>query len=99
MSQYDIPALYEFLLHTPEAGLRKMLVDRNKVTDVHFNLLLKIVRSCTPEVFGEHFEKKDFPKIRMSPNETKIKDKFWQDCTAQLVERGILQISGGKSVA
>ncbi len=91
MSLYDTQSLYDFLLHTPESGLRKMLVDRNKMTDVHCNLLVKIVRSCTEAQFTEHFEKQDFPKLRMGPAEAKIKEKFWADCTALLLERGVLQ--------
>lgn len=91
MSQYDTQGLYEFLLHTPEAGLRKILVDKTKVTDVHFNLLLKIVRAGTYEQFSEHFEKQDFPKVRLGPAEAKIKEKFWGDCVSVLLERGILQ--------
>lgn len=91
MSLYDTQSLHDFLLHTPESGLRKMLVDRNKMTDVHLNLLVKIVRSCSEVQFTEHFDKQDFPKIRMGPAELKIKEKFWTDCMALLLERGILQ--------
>lgn len=91
MSQYDTHALHDFLFHTPESGLRKMLVDRNKMTDVHANLLFKIVKSCTPDQFGEHFSAMTYPKIRMSPNEEKLKEKFWGDVVAVLLERGLLQ--------
>lgn len=91
MSLYDTQSLYDFLLHTPEGGLRKMLVDNNKMTAVHCTLLVKIVRSCTEGQFGDHFNKQDFPKIRLGPAEIKIKEKFWADCTALLLERGILQ--------
>jgi hypothetical protein len=70
-----------------------MLIDRKRMTDVHANLLFKIVKSCNPVQFGEHFDKKSFPKIRMSPNEDKLKEKFWEDVTAVLLERGILQPS------
>ncbi len=91
MSQYDTQSLYEFLLHTPEGGLRKMLVDRSKMTDVHVNLLVKIVRGCSADEFAEHFSKQDFPKLRFGPAESKIKEKFWADCTSLLLERGLLQ--------
>lgn len=99
MSQYDTNSLYEFLLHTPEGGLRKMLVDKNKMTDVHFNLLLKVVRGCQAEQFSEHFNKQDFPKVRFGPAETKIKEKFWADCTAVLLDRGILQPAVASKIA
>ena len=91
MSQYDTLGLYDFLLHTPEGGVKKLLIDNQKMTQVHCNLLIKIVRSCSAEQFTEHFEKQDFPKLRMGPAESKIKEKFWMDCTTVLLERGLLQ--------
>lgn len=99
MSQYDTQTLFDFLFHTPESGLRKMLIDRKNMTDVHCNLLLKIVKSCSAEQFAEHFEKKDFPKVRFSPAEDKIKEKFWDACTATLLERGILQPASAQKLA
>lgn len=99
MSQFDTNSLYDFLLHTPENGLRKMLIDRKNMTDVHCNLLIKIVKSTSAEQFGQHFEKQDFPKIRFSAGEEKIKEKFWNDCQATLLERGVLQPSVPKKVA
>lgn len=90
MSQYDTKGLYEFLLHTPEQGLRKMLVDGKPMTEPHFNLLLKVVRACNEAQFEEHFDKKDYPKIKMGPAETKIKEKFWDDCVATFNARGLL---------
>lgn len=91
MSQYDIPGLHDFLIHTPENGVRSILVDRVKMTDAHCNLLLKVAKSCSADEFSAHFESKDFPKVRFGPAEAKIKEKFWDDCVAVLLERGILQ--------
>jgi hypothetical protein len=91
MSQYDTAGLFEFLAHTPEQGLRKMLVDQKTFTDTHFNMLLKIVRAGDVNAFTEHFEKKDFPKVKFGPAETKIKDKFWDDCIKATEAKGILQ--------
>jgi hypothetical protein len=91
MSQYDTHSLHDFLLNTPEGGLRKILVDRVKTTDVHCGMLVKIARACNAEQFAEHFEKQDFPKIRMGNAEMKIKEKFWADCVSVLLERGLLQ--------
>ncbi len=99
MSQYDTHSLHDFLYHTPESGLRKMLVDHKNVTDVHCGLLFKIVKSCTPEQFGEHFDKQDFPKIRFGPAEMKIKEKFWNQCMVVLKDRGILQPATAAKVA
>lgn len=99
MSQYDTQSLHDFLIHTPESGLRKMLVDKKTMTDVHCNLLIKIAKSCSLEQFAEHFENKDFPKVRMSPAEIKIKEKFWQDSVLALNERGLLQPIATSKVA
>ena len=90
MSQYDLPGLYEFLVHTPEQGLRKMLVDNKPMTEAHFNLMLKIVRSCKVDDFANHCDKEDFPKVKMGPAEQKIKEKFWKDCMQAFQSRGLL---------
>lgn len=90
MSQYDVPSLYQFIIQTPEQGLRKMLVDNKSFTDVHFNMMMKIARACDEAKFTEHFDKADFPKIKMGPAELKLKDKFWGDCIAIFKSRGLL---------
>lgn len=90
MGQYDTSSLYSFLLHTPEQGLRKMLVDNKPFSESHFTLMLKIVRNCNETQFGEHFEKTDFPKIKMGPAEMKIKEKFWSDAVTTFKSRGLL---------
>src|SRR5690349_14573768 len=90
MSQYDLPGLYDFLTNTPEGGLRKMLVDQKPITDVHFNMLMKVIRNCKVDQFCEHVEKKDFPKIKFSPNEIKLKEKFWDECFKTFESRGLL---------
>ncbi len=88
--QYDVPNLYNFLTQTPEAGLRKMLVDNKPFTEVHFNLMIKILRSGGEAQFVEHFEKEDFPKVKFSPAETKLKEKFWSEAIATWNNRGLL---------
>lgn len=99
MSQYDVPGLFQFLSQTPEQGLRKMLVDNKPMSDSHFSLLLKITRAGAESQFCDHFEKKDFPKVKMGPAEQKIKDKFWDDCIVAFKARGILQPSVASKVA
>jgi hypothetical protein len=44
-------------------------------------------------------EKKEFPRIRMSPAEMKLKEKFWDQCFVVLKERGILQPAAPAKVA
>lgn len=90
MSQYDLNSLFDFLRQTPEQGLRKMLVDNKPMTEVHLNLILKIARSCKAEEFATHFEREDFPKLKMSPGEQKIKEKFWKECVQAFNSRGLL---------
>ncbi len=94
MSAYDYPSLFDFLLHTPEKGLRKMLVDPKQapknMTDVHFQLLIKIIRSGPVEDFAKYFQDNSFPKVKYSPAEQKIKEQFWADCEFVLKSRGLL---------
>lgn len=90
MSQYDVPNLYNFLHQTPEAGLRKMLVDNKPFSEVHFNLMMKVVRACNEAQFTEHFEKQDFPKSKFNANEIKLKEKFWADAITCWNSRGLL---------
>ena len=96
MSGYDLPGLYQFLAHTPEQGLRKMFVDQKPMTDVHFSLLFKLVRHSGEAEFCLHADKQDFPKLKFSPNEIKLKDKFWADCFQTFTARGILNTAKPK---
>lgn len=85
----QILSVYEFLLHTPEGAVRKMLKD-DKTTDIHINLLLKIVKSSSKELFVEYFTKGSFPVIKFNANDLKIKETFWANCCASLESRGLL---------
>ena len=97
--QYDVPGLYDFLTNTPESGLRKMLVDNKTFTDVHFSMLMKVVRAGDEAKFCDHAEKTNFPKIKFGPAETKIKEKFWNDCFSYLAAKGLLNPSQKKNAA
>lgn len=90
MSDYDYNGLFQFLAHTPEQGLRKMLVDQKPFGDVHFSLMQKIVRAGGENEFVELAKNQSFPKIKFSPNEIKLKENFWKDLTATCTSRGIL---------
>ena len=94
---YDLENLYQFLTQTPESGLRKILVDNKPMSDVHFNILMKVTRSCKCSDFASHFEKGDFPKVKFSTNENTIKEKFWNDVTATLLSRGLLTEAAKKA--
>ncbi|MCS6837509.1 MAG: hypothetical protein NZ480_01560 [Bdellovibrionaceae bacterium] len=97
--QYDLPGLYQFLFNTPEGGLRKMLVDGKPMTDVHFQLLMKVVKACKEEEFVKHIENQTWPKIKISPAEMKIKEHFWKDCFITFSARGILNPAQPKKEA
>ena len=90
MIQHDLNQVYHFLLHTPDQGLRKMLVDGKPFSESHLNLLLKIIRGCGEADFYNHFDQKSFPKIKFGPTETKIKEKFWDEAMATFKSRGLL---------
>lgn len=90
MSAYDLTGLYDFLMQTPEKGLRNMLVDNKPISEVHLNMLLKIARASKAEEFAEYVTKDSFPKIKFGPAEIKIKEKFWNDCIQGLNSRGLL---------
>lgn len=89
MDQYDTEGLHQFLMETPEKGLRKMLVDAT-YTEMHFNILMKVVRSCDTQQFSKMFETGEFPKMRFNDKELKIKEKFWKDSQNCFLQRGIL---------
>ncbi|PIS10389.1 MAG: hypothetical protein COT73_09630 [Bdellovibrio sp. CG10_big_fil_rev_8_21_14_0_10_47_8] len=76
-----------------------MLVDGKPITDVHLNLLLKIVRGCQADEFANCFEQQQFPKVKMGPAEQKIKEKFWQDIEQGCNSRGLLNPAVATKVA
>jgi hypothetical protein len=89
-SQYDASSVYQFLTHTPEGALRKMLITP-QFTAVHFNMLFKVVRSGSEEAFCEHFYKCDFPKAKFNAQEIGFKETFWPACVTALNQHGLLQ--------
>lgn len=99
MSDYDYAGLYQFLHQTPEKGLRQMLVDQKSFTEVHFQLLMKVVKNCNQESFMSHIEKGDYPKMRFGPAEEKLREKFWKESQNWFLQRGILSTFTKKPVA
>jgi hypothetical protein len=88
-TNYDASMVHQFLTQTPESALRKMLVDKN-FTEVHFNMLFKIIRSGNETQFCEHFYNSNYPKAKFNASEIGLKEKFWADCVACLNSRGLL---------
>ncbi len=90
MSQFDPNEMFEFLSNTPEKGLRQILADKSFTND-HFTMMFKIIRTGNKESFCEHYTKSDYPKIKFSPNETKIKETFWATLTTLMSQKGLIQ--------
>lgn len=89
-TNYDANLVYQFLTQTPEGALKKMLVDKG-FTDVHFSMLMKVVRHSGGEgPFCEHFYNCTYPKAKFNANEINTKEKFWNDCITALNQHGLL---------
>lgn len=86
---YDANMLHQFLTQTPESALRKMLTDKS-FTEIHFNMMMKILRSTNEEQFCDHFNNATYPKAKFNANEINLKEKFWNDCVTALNSRGLL---------
>lgn len=88
-SMYDGNLLYSFLSNTPESALRKMLV-AGAFSEVHFNMLMKFVKSGSENDFCENFYNASFPKLKYNAKEIVLKEKFWEICTEALNKHGLL---------
>lgn len=89
-SQYDASSVYQFLIHTPESALKKMLIDP-QFSVLHFNILFKVVRFGSEEIFCEHFYNSNYPKAKFNAQEIGLKETFWPICIKALNKHGILQ--------
>ncbi len=88
-SNYDANLVYQFLINTPESALRKMLIDKS-FSDVHFNVLMKVLRNSTEPQFCDHFYNSTYPKAKYNGNEINLKEKFWNECIVALNAHGLL---------
>lgn len=86
----SLPQAYQFLVHTPEKGLRSLLIDPQVFTEAHFVFMLKIVRACDEAKFCEHFTVQTFPKIKMNANDLQMKEKFWPALEKKLLQQGLM---------
>ncbi len=89
METYDFASLYQYLKATPEKGLKGLLKDP-KFTDAHIMMLLKIVRSSSESEFCQLAEKGEFPKVKYTPVEYALKEKFWNCGIQVFLSRGVL---------
>ncbi len=90
-----LKGIYEFIKHTPEGSLRKMLCT-GEMTDAHFRLLLKLVKGGSDTDFIDAFNKSDMGKLRLNPKESPLRDRFWAIVRGRLAATGLLP-TGGKA--
>ncbi len=81
--------IYQFLTQTPESALRKMLVDKT-FSEMHFNMMMKIIRSSDEKKFCDHFQNSTYPKAKFNANEINAKETFWNVCVKALDSHGLL---------
>ncbi len=89
-SQYDASSVYQFLIQTPESALRKMFITP-QFTQVHFGMLLKVIRAGSESDFCDHFYQEKFPKSKFNAQEIGLKETFWPLCVTALNQHGLLQ--------
>ncbi len=92
----DIMSVFNFLKDTPEGPLRKMMVG-GEMTDGHFRLLMKMVKSGGDSQFMECFQSEGMPKIRMTPQELAMKETIWPIAKRKWVELGLLSSQDSKA--
>ncbi len=88
-TNYDANLVHQFLIQTPESALRKMLIDKS-FSEIHFNMMIKILRSTNEVQFCDHFYNSTYPKAKFNGNEINLKEKFWDECVKALNSRGLL---------
>lgn len=88
-TNYDAALVHQFLVNTPESALRKMLIDKT-FNEVHFNMLIKILRNSNESQFCDHFYNETYPKAKFNANEINLKEKFWCECIKALNSHGLL---------
>jgi len=91
-SHNDVSGVFSFLNSTPEGNLRKMLMG-GELTENHFRLLIKMVKTCPEPEFIDMFMNEGFGKIKMSSKENLMKERFWMICKKKLEGMGLLSLS------
>jgi hypothetical protein len=90
MYSYDeLKGLHGFLRATGEGNLKKMLVGGH-MTEVHLRVLLKVARTVDDVAFATHWEAGTFPKVKMSPEESALKETLYIACGEACAKVGLL---------
>ena len=82
-------SVYDFLRGTPEGHLKKMMVS-GKMTDAHFNMLMKVARGCSNSEFAQMAASGGFPKIKLNAKEMPLKETLWGIALGKFEELGLL---------
>lgn len=93
----ELKSLHQFIRHTNEGNLKKMMLG-GSMTDVHVNMLVKIARGCTEDEFASHFEAGTFPKVKWSPAERGLTETCYRIFADACKKLGLLT-GGGQTAA
>lgn len=88
-SQDELMSIYTFMKSTGEGNLKKMLVS-GKFTELHFKVLMKIVRSCKDTEFADHWINNTFPRLKLAGPEIAVKEALWGLSVDAFVTVGLL---------
>lgn len=95
-SNDELKGLHGFLRATGEGNLKKMLIG-GRMTDVHLRVLLKVARTVNETEFATHWEAGTFPKVKMSPEESALKETLYAICGEACAKVGLLTGAGSKA--
>jgi hypothetical protein len=88
-SNDDLGTLFGFLKSTSESNLKSMLVG-GQMSEDHFKVLMKVMRSTNQTDFVSCFESGTFPKVKLSTPELQLREGFWKACTESFTRVGLL---------
>jgi hypothetical protein len=97
-SNDELKGLHGFLRATGEGNLKKMLVGGH-MTEVHLRVLLKVARAVGDAEFANHWEAGTFPKTKMSPEESALKETLYAVCGEACAKVGLLTGTGKTKAA
>jgi hypothetical protein len=88
-SSDDLGTLFDFLKSTSESNLKNMLVG-GTMSENHFKVLMKVMRSTNQTDFISCFEAGTFPKVKLATAELGLREGFWKACTEAFTRVGLL---------
>lgn len=98
VSHDELKSLHGFLRSTGEGNLKKMLVG-GRMSEVHLRVLLKVARTVSEDEFCTLWEAGGFPKLKMSPAESALKENFYSVCGEACAKVGLISAQAAKKAA